>query len=170
MYLVQDRSGLAEALAVTLVEAKKSIHECEICGNYTASDGPCTICSDTRRSRAQICVVERVPDLLAIEQTGYFKGVYHVLHGVISPLNGKGPDDIRLKELLSRLEGGEVEELIVATNPTVDGDGTALYLQKVVNDPEIRVTRLASGIPTGGNLEYIDANTISRAMEGRRDL
>ncbi len=170
MHLVQDSGGLAEELASALTEARRSIRHCELCGNFTSGEGLCRICADEHRERRVIAVVERVPDLLAIESSNVYRGLYHVLGGAISPINGVSPDDIRLRELSKRVADGQADEIIIATNPTVEGDATALYIRRMLAESGIRVTRLASGVPMGGNLEYIDGVTISRAMDGRRDL
>jgi recombination protein RecR len=142
---------------------------CSVCCNLTAQD-PCGICRDTRRDDKIICVVESVPDLLAVERTREFRGFYHVLHGALSPLDGVGPDQLKLKELLERLAGGSVQEVIVATDPTVEGEATALYLARLVKPLGVRVTRIAQGVPMGGNLEYADQVTLARALAGRREV
>ena len=149
--------------------AKKNLKYCSKCYNISDTD-PCTICGNPARDASTICVVEDVRDVVAMERTHEFKGVYHVLHGSISPMNGVGPDDIKLKELLSRLMDGQVKELILATNPRVEGEATAMYISKLVKPLGIKVTRIAHGIPVGGDLEYTDEVTLSRALEGRREL
>ncbi len=149
--------------------AKKNLKYCSKCYNISDTD-PCTICSNPARDASTICVVEDVRDVVAMERTHEFKGVYHVLHGSISPMNGVGPDDIKIKELLSRLMDGQVKELILATNPRVEGEATAMYISKLVKPLGIKVTRIAHGIPVGGDLEYTDEVTLSRALEGRREL
>lgn len=149
--------------------AKKNLKYCSKCYNISDTD-PCTICGNLARDASTICVVEDVRDVVAMERTHEFKGVYHVLHGSISPMNGVGPDDIKIKELLSRLMDGQVKELILATNPRVEGEATAMYISKLVKPLGIKVTRIAHGIPVGGDLEYTDEVTLSRALEGRREL
>jgi recombination protein RecR len=157
----------AHDLARALVDVKEKIRLCEICMNLTEQT-PCTLCADARRDPSLVCVVATPPDLHAIERTGGFRGRYHVLHGVLSPLEGVGPDDLRIKELLARL--GEVRELIIATSPNVEGEATALYLAKVCKPLGVKVTRIASGLAVGGELEYADGVTISRALEARREM
>jgi recombination protein RecR len=142
---------------------------CSVCCNLTAQD-PCGICRDAQRDDKVICVVESVPDLLAVERTREFRGLYHVLHGALSPLDGVGPDQLKLKELLERLATGSVQEVIVATDPTVEGEATALYLARLVKPLGVRVTRIAQGVPMGGNLEYADQVTLARALAGRREV
>jgi len=163
----------ARELAQALLEVKEKIRLCEICMNLTESS-PCALCADARRDAHVVCVVATPPDLYAIERTGGFRGRYHVLHGVLSPLDGIGPDDLRLRELLARLSdrdgAARVDELIVATSPNVEGEATALYLAKMVKPLGVRVTLIASGLAVGGELEYADGVTISRALEGRREM
>lgn len=155
---------------ITAIEsAKKNLKYCSKCYNISDTD-PCTICGNAGRDSSIICVVEDVKDVVAMERTHEFKGLYHVLHGSISPMNGVGPDDIRIKELLSRLMVGEVKELILATNPRVEGEATAMYISKLVKPLGVKVTRIAHGIPVGGDLEYTDEVTLSKALEGRREL
>ena len=162
---VQD----AEALAEAILECKRRIRHCSVCGNITEAD-PCVLCTNPQRDRSVICVVEDARDIAAMERTREFKGVYHVLQGAISPLDGIGPDDLRITELLHRVSTGEVHEVIVATNPRVEGEATALYLSKVLKPLGVRVTRIAHGLPVGGDLEYADEVTLARALEGRREL
>lgn len=150
-------------------DAKKNLKYCSKCYNISDTD-PCTICANVARDASTICVVEDVKDVVAMERTHEFKGVYHVLHGSISPMNGVGPDDIKIKELLSRLMNGQVKELILATNPRVEGEATAMYISKLVKPLGVKVTRIAHGIPVGGDLEYTDEITLSKALEGRREL
>jgi recombination protein RecR len=159
----------AEALAAAILEAKSRIRNCSVCGNITESD-PCGICTNPQRDQSVICVVEDARDIAAMERTREFRGLYHVLQGAISPLDGIGPDDLRIAELLQRVAAGEVREVIVATNPRVEGEATALYLSKVLRPLGVRVTRIAHGLPVGGDLEYADEVTLARALEGRRDL
>ena len=152
-----------------ILEAKSNLKYCSQCYNITDTD-PCPICGNQNRDHSIICVVEDVRDVVAMERTHEFKGVYHVLHGSISPMNGVGPDDVKIKELLSRLMGGEVKEIILATNPRVEGEATAMYISKLVKPLGIKVTRIAHGIPVGGDLEYTDEVTLSRTLEGRREI
>lgn len=153
----------------SIIEAKKNLKYCSKCFNISDTD-PCQICSSPKRDNSVICVVEDVRDVIAMERTHEFKGVYHVLHGSISPMNGIGPDDIKIKELLARLSDGSVKEIILATNPRVEGEATAIYLSKIIKPLGIKVTRIAQGIPVGGDLEYTDEVTLSQALEGRREL
>jgi len=159
----------AEALARSILEVKEKVRICSRCFNITEDD-PCQICRDSGRTERQICVVEEPHDLLAIEKAGVFKGKYHVLQGSLSPLDGRGPDDIRVRELLARLKGNGVDEVIIATNPNNDGEATAHYLAKVIKPLGVKVTKIAQGIPMGGDLEYTDNVTVGRAVEGRREL
>ena len=154
-------------LATALTEAKAKVHFCSICGNVTV-DVECKICADPRRDPSVICVVEESKDVVAVERTREFRGRYHVLGGAISPIAGIGPDQLRLKELLTRLQDGAVTEVIIATDPNLEGEATATYLSRLLTTLEIRVTRLASGLPVGGDLEYADEVTLGRAFEGRR--
>jgi recombination protein RecR len=151
----------------SIVNAKKNLKYCSKCYNISDTD-PCTICANPKRDVSVICVVEDVKDIIAMERTHEFKGVYHVLHGSISPMNGIGPDDIKIKELLARLMDGTVKEVILATNPRVEGEATAMYLSKLIKPLGITVTRIAHGIPVGGDLEYTDEITLTKALEGRR--
>lgn len=159
----------AEKFAEALVNARKKIHFCKICQGLTDKE-VCDICDDSRRNRSVICVVAEPKDIMAFERTREFDGVYHVLHGVISPLDGIGPDQLRIKELMARLGSGEVKEIIMATNPTVEGEATASYISRLVKPMGIKVTRLAYGIPVGGDLEYADEFTLARALEGRNEI
>ena len=153
----------------SIIEAKKNLRYCSKCFNITETD-PCPTCSSPKRDQSTICVVEDVKDVVAMEKTHEFKGVYHVLHGSISPMNGIGPEDIKIKELLERLRDTDVKEIIIATNPRVEGEATAIYLSKLIKPIGIKVTRIAHGIPVGGDLEYTDEVTLSKALEGRREL
>jgi recombination protein RecR len=166
-HVLRAPDSLAKELAQALVDVKERIRLCSICMNLTEAD-PCSMCSDPRRDPKLLCVVATPPDLYAIDRTGGFRGRYHVLHGVLSPLEGVGPDDLRIKELLSRV--GDLDELIVATSPNVEGEATALYLSKVCKPLGVKVTRIASGLAVGGELEYADGVTISRALEARREM
>ncbi len=159
----------AEAFANAVLDAKKSVKFCRDCQNLTDSE-LCNLCSDTSRDRATICVVCDPKDVIAIEKTREYRGLYHVLHGCISPMNNIGPDDIRIKELLERVAREDVKEIIMATNPDTEGEATAMYLTRLLKPFEIRITRLAYGIPVGGHLEYADEITLTRAIEGRREM
>ena len=158
----------AERLSEAISEAKDKVFFCSACQNITDTD-PCQVCADASRDRATICVVAEPLDILSIERTS-FRGLYHVLHGVISPMDGIGPEQIRVPQLLDRLKDGEVKELILATNPTLEGEATAMYLGRLVQPMGIKATRLARGLPVGGDLEYADDITLSRALEGRQEL
>ena len=156
-------------VGIYIVNAKKNLKYCSKCWNISDTD-PCPICGNPKRDQSQICVVEDVRDIVAMERTHEFRGVYHVLHGSISPMNGIGPDDIKIKELLARLMDGQVKEVILATNPRVEGEATAMYLSKLIKPLGVKVTRIAHGIPVGGDLEYTDEITLTKALEGRREL
>ena len=158
-----------DKLSKAIIDAKEKIKLCSICCNLTDVD-PCQICQNTQRDKSIICVVEGAKDIIAMERTREYKGEYHVLHGVISPMDNIGPNDIKVKELLARLIDGEVKEIILATNPTVEGEATALYLSKLIKPLGVKVTRIAHGIPVGGDLEYFDEVTLSKAMENRREM
>ena len=171
-HVLKAEPAYARELAAALLALETSVRLCSRCCNLTATD-PCGICRDPRREASAICVVESVPDLLAVERTREFRGRYHVLHGALSPLDGVGPDQLKIKELLARLqahEGPPVEEIIVATDPTVEGEATALYLARLLKPLGVKVTRIAQGMPMGGNLEYADQVTLARALSGRREL
>ena len=155
--------------AHAIEEAHTKIHRCKICQNFT-EDEVCPICQDERRDRSTICVVETPRDVTAFERTREYKGLYHVLHGLISPLDGIGPDSIKIKELLMRLQDGAVKEIIMATNPTIEGEATAMYISKLLKPMGFKVSRLAFGIPIGGELEYADNVTLNRALENRTEL
>jgi len=159
----------AEAFAQAILDAKKTVRTCPICQNLTDRD-VCSICDDDRRDHGTICVVAEPRDVIAMERAREYNGVYHVLHGVISPLNHMGPDDIRIRELLSRVSAGGVQEVIMATNPDTEGEATAMYISRLLRPLEVRVTRLAYGIPVGSQLEYADDVTLLRALEGRREI
>ena len=152
-----------------IVNAKKNLKYCSKCYNISDSD-PCFICGNPKRDESIICVVEDVRDIVAMERTHEFQGVYHVLHGTISPMNGVGPEDIKLKELLNRISEGNIKEIIIATNPRVEGEATSMYISKLVKPLGIKVTRIAHGIPVGGDLEYTDEVTLTKALEGRREI
>ncbi|PZE20089.1 recombination mediator RecR [Paenibacillus xerothermodurans] len=155
--------------AKALVNVKRNLHYCSVCCNITDTD-PCRICQDKGRDRSVICVIQEPKDLVAMERTKEFNGYYHVLHGAISPMEGIGPDEIRIAELLKRLGDEEVQELILATNPNIEGEATAMYLARLVRPFGLKVTRIAHGLPVGGDLEYADEVTLTKALEGRREL
>jgi len=168
-HLLTLPEGEAEAFAAAILEARSGIHCCPVCQNLT--DGElCAVCASEGRDRETICVVAEPRDVLAIERSREYKGVYHVLHGVLSPMRRVGPDDLRIQELLHRIQNGPVKELIMATNPDTEGDATAMYISRLVQPLGIRVTRLAYGVPVGSNLEYADEATLLRALEGRTDM
>lgn len=154
--------------ANALVRARGTIKYCSICGNYTDKD-PCAICGNPNRDKSIICVVEQPKDIIAMEKVREYNGVYHVLHGTISPMAGRGPNDIKLKELISRINAN-VNEVIVATNPNVEGEATAMYISKILHPLGVKVTRIAHGVPVGGDLDYADEVTLSKALEGRREI
>ena len=159
----------AAALASAITELRAKIRLCSLCWDFTEED-PCAICRDQRRDASLLCVVAHPQDVLAIERTGGYRGRYHVLHGVLSPLAGIGPDDLRIAELIKRCGGSEVREVIVATNPSVEGETTAIYLAKLIRPLGMRTSRIATGVPMGGELEYADRLTLARAIDGRREL
>ncbi len=167
-YVLNQPESTAQQLADAILQAKQQIRYCSICQNLTDED-PCAICQSERRDRSVICVVETPRDVIAIENTKEYTGLYHVLHGVISPMDDIGPDDIKLKELIQRCQT-DVREVIVATNPTVEGEATAMYIARLLKPIGIKVTRIAHGIPVGGDLEYADEITLGKAIEGRREL
>lgn len=166
-HILQTESFDVSRLAEVLTDVREKVRFCEVCGNVTEQER-CTICRDPRRSAVTICVVEEAKDVAAIERTREFKGLYHVLGGAISPIDGIGPDDLRIRELMTRLADGAVTEVIIATDPNLEGEATASYLSRLLVQPNLRVTRLASGLPVGGDLEYADEVTLGRAFEGRR--
>ncbi len=159
----------AQNLAHSILEAKQTMKYCSVCGNLTDQD-PCGICTDTNRRQDVICVVESPKDVMAMERIKEFDGLYHVLHGAISPMDGIGPEDINLKQLIVRLQNSQVKELILATNPNIEGEATAMYIARLIKPSGIKVSRIANGIPVGGDLEYADEVTLLKAMEGRREL
>ncbi len=159
----------AQSLAGAILEAKEKMRYCSVCGNLTDED-PCRICSDPSRSRDVICVVESPRDVSAMERIREYNGLYHVLNGAISPIDGIGPDDINLRSLIVRLQENDVKEVILATNPNIEGEATAMYISRLIKPAGIKVSRIAHGIPVGGDLEYADEVTLSKAMEGRREL
>ena len=168
-YILKAPKDYPRDLSRAILEMVEKVRLCSVCCALTEVD-PCSFCSDDRRDGRVLCVVESVPDQLAIERTREFKGRYHILHGVLSPLEGIGPDQLRVKELLARLGSGAVEEIIVATNPDIEGEVTALYLHKLVKPLGVRVTRIAQGLPMGGDLEFADQVTLAHALTGRREL
>ena len=168
-YLLQADQDQAKRLAEVLTEVKERVRFCEKCGNVAEAD-LCNICRDPRRSKASICVVEESKDVQAIERTREFKGLYHVLGGAISPIEGIGPDNLRIKELVARLADPEIKEIIIATDPNLEGEATATYLTRMLSPMGITISRLASGLPVGGDLEYADEITLGRAFEGRRTV
>jgi recombination protein RecR len=168
-HILRADRGEALALADAIRAARESIRECSICGNLTDVD-PCLYCSGPGRNRRTICVVEEATNILPIEKTRQYSGLYHVLGGALSPLGGVGPEQLNIKGLLERLKAGTVEEIIIATNPTVEGEATAMYLSKLLKPLGVRVTRIATGVPAGSELEYADEVTMLKAMEGRREL
>jgi recombination protein RecR len=168
-HLLRAAPEQALALADAIREAKRNIRECSICNNLTDTD-PCLYCASPTRDRKTICVVEEAHHILAVEKTRQYSGLYHVLGGALSPLDGIGPDQLKLKSLIERLKGATVEEIIIATNPTAEGEATAVYVSKLIKPLGVRVTRIGVGIPVGADLEYADESTMLKAMEGRRDL
>lgn len=160
----------ASLFAHAILHAKQLIHCCPICQNLTEGDGACPICSSQKRDHAVICVVADPKDVVAMERSHEYSGVYHVLHGVISPMNGVAPDDLHIKSLVTRVSSGEIQEVIMATNPDTEGEATAMYLSRLLKPFQVRVTRLAYGIPVGSHLEYADSATLMRALEGRQEL
>jgi len=168
-YLLRRPAEQAEALAEALCDLKQKTVFCSSCFNITEAS-PCAVCRDEGRDRSIVCVVEEPLDVLAIDRTGEFQGLYHVLHGAISPVEGIGPDELRINELLARLRQEPVREVLLATNPNLEGEATAMYLARLIQPLGVRVTRLARGLPVGGDLEYADAVTLGRALEGRREM
>ena len=168
-YLLRMPAADARSLAEAIVEVKDKVTLCSICQNVTEID-PCRICTDSARDRSIMCVVEEPLDILALERTGSYHGLYHVLHGAISPMDGIGPDDLKMRELLDRLRDGETKEIILATNPNLEGEATSMYLGRLIGPLGLRVTRLARGLPAGGDLEYADDVTLTRALEGRQEM
>jgi len=168
-HLLRAAPAQTQGLATAILEMKARSVLCSICQNITETS-PCPICSDEARERSQLCVVEEPLDLVALERARAYRGLYHVLHGVISPMDGIGPEQLKVRELLARLNNGTVTEVIMATNPTVEGEATALYLHRLISPLGIRVTRLARGLPVGADLEYADDVTLSRALQGRQEV
>jgi recombination protein RecR len=168
LHLLRQSENDVEAFGNAMIDLRHGIHYCDICHNISDTD-VCSICTDVSRDSKTICVVENIKDVMSIEKTQQYKGLYHVLHGVISPMDGVGPEDIRIKELLNRINDG-VKEVIVATNPTVEGEATAMYISKLLKPFGVATTRIAHGLPVGGDLEYADEVTLTRALEGRREI
>lgn len=168
-YLLRMPMSEVQKFAQSMLDAKANTKTCEICFNLSA-ESPCEICSSPSRDRSTICVVAETKDLIAVEKTNEYKGLYHVLQGLISPMDGIGADDIRIKELLNRLTGDEVKEVIIALNPSVEGEATSLYLSKLIKPFGIKISRIAFGLPVGADLEYADEITIAKAIEGRREI
>lgn len=168
-YILESPASTAKDMAEAIVEAKEKIRFCSKCFNLTEND-PCEICSNTKRDESIICVVENVKDVVAMEKTHEFKGLYHVLHGSISPMNNISAGDIKIKELLERLKDDTIKEVILATNPTIEGEATAMYISRLIKPLGISVTRIAHGIPVGGDIEYTDEITLIKALEGRREM
>lgn len=168
-HVIVDKSDSSLRLSEAILNARNKIGYCSICFNMTDVE-PCIICSDARRDHKTICVVEGPKEMIAVEKTGEYHGLYHVLHGAISPMDGIGPEDIRLRELIIRVRNTDVQEVILATNPTIEGEATSMYISKLLSPAGINVTRLAHGIPVGGDLEFADEVTITKALEGRRKL
>jgi recombination protein RecR len=170
-FLLRAPEGESLELAEALREMRTQTRFCSLCFNITSNDAdPCLICSDAGRDSSKICLVEEPLDVLALERTGEYSGHYHVLHGALSPIDGIGPDDLRIAELMGRLQGDAIQELIIATNPTLEGEATAMYIKQRMEGSEVRITRLARGLPSGGDLEYADITTLSQALRGRSEI
>jgi len=169
-HLLRSPEADSKRLAAAIVDLKANVHDCSICGNVTETD-PCALCTDPRRESTTLCVVEQPMDVLALERTGEFKGRYHVLKGALSPVDGIGPDQLRLRELLDRVDKGGFTEVIVATNPTAQGEATALYIARLLQPKQgVKVTRIARGVPMGSDLEFSDQVTLARALSGRKEI
>lgn len=168
-HILRTSSADAEALAAAVRSVKTDLKYCSVCFNIAESD-PCALCGSDERDQRLVCVVEEPLDVLAVERTGQYKGVYHVLHGAISPVNGVRPDDLRIGELAARIRKGGIDEVILATNPNLEGEATSMFIAQLLSTAGVRITRLARGLPMGGDLEYADEVTVSRALEGRRAL
>ncbi len=167
-WILKMKKQDAERLAKTILEVKEKVIRCSVCSNITETD-PCHVCSDPKRDCSIICVVEEANDILALEKSGAYRGLYHVLQGVLSPLDGVGPDQLRFKELVSRLKD-DIKEVIIATNPNVEGEATAVYISRLIKPLNIMVTRIARGLPIGSDIEYADQNTLSKALQGRQEF
>lgn len=165
-FVLKQRKEESEALAQAILDVKSKVSYCSVCFNITEDD-PCAICKDEKKDRSTICVVEEANDVAALERTNQYKGLYHVLGGVLSPLDGIGPEDLKVKELLARLKDKQIQEVIIATNPSTEGEATAIYLSRLIKPLSIKVTRIARGLPAGGDLEYADQTTLANALEGR---
>lgn len=168
-YLLRAPDDLSQSLATALTDLKTKTRYCSVCYNITEED-PCPICSDPERDTSEVVLVEDPLDVLAVERVGTYKGRYHVLHGAISPVEGIGPEDLKIRELVERVKKGGIDEVIIATNPGLEGDATAMYVQRQLVPTGVRVTRLARGLPTGGDLEYVDSVTLLRALQGRQEM
>jgi recombination protein RecR len=168
-YILRSSAEDAEALAAAIRNLKEQLHLCSVCSNITDVD-PCSYCSSATRNQRLVCVVEEPTNIASIEKARFYNGVYHVLHGAISPLHGVGPEQLRIPSLLKRIESGSVDEIIIATNPTIEGEATAVHLTGLMKRPGVKVTRIATGIPAGSDIEYADEVTMLKAMEGRREL
>ena len=169
-YILRQPEDVAQEFAAALLEAKKSIAYCPVCRNLTEGEGLCPLCASTRRDKTVVCVVADPKDVVAMERSREYSGVYHVLHGVISPMNHVGPDDLHISQLVERVANGTVEEVIMATNPDTEGEATAMYLSRLLKPFGVKTTRLAYGIPVGSQLEFADEATLTRALEGRREM
>ena len=168
-YILRSSAEDADALASAIHNLKEKLHLCSVCNNITDVD-PCTYCSSATRNQRLICVIEEPTNIAAVEKTRHYNGVYHVLHGALSPLHGVGPEQLRISSLVKRIENGGVDEIIIATNPTLEGEATAVYLTNLMKRPGVKVTRIATGIPAGSDIEYADEVTMLKAIEGRREL
>ncbi|MDR2648299.1 MAG: recombination mediator RecR [Clostridiales bacterium] len=168
-YIINQKVERAEALAAAILNARRGVRYCSICLTLTDSE-PCAVCADYKRDPRQIMIVEDPRDMAAYERTNGFKGLYHVLHGAISPMNGIGPNELKIRELLTRLKESPADEIILATNPNVEGEATAMYISRLLKPLGVKVTRIAHGVPVGGDLEFVDEMTLSRALEGRREM
>ncbi|MBN2440101.1 MAG: recombination protein RecR [Spirochaetales bacterium] len=168
-YLLNADTSYTESLSRDIKELKEKIKPCHICGNYT-EENPCSICTDPNRDKSILCIIEQPKDIQAIESSHGFQGLYHVLNGVISPIDGVGPEDLTFLQLFDRLKNEQIQEIIIATNPTVEGETTALYLVRQLQGTHIKITRIALGIPLGGDLEYADSITLARALKGRNEI
>lgn len=168
-FILNVSNDYAKNLAKSIVDAKEKIRYCTVCCNLTDID-PCNICRSYHRDKSLLCIVQDPKDVVAFERTGEYKGYFHVLHGAISPMEGIGPSDLKIKELLARLQNGEVKEVVVATNPNIEGEATAMYIAHIIKPLGIKVTRIAHGLPVGGDLEYADEVTLAKALEGRREI
>jgi recombination protein RecR len=168
-YILKNDISVARGLSEAMIELKQRIKPCKVCGNYSEQE-VCPVCSDNRRDRGVICVVEQPQDVAVLESSNEYQGLYHVLNGVLAPLDGIGPDQLNLSSLVSRVRGSEVKEIILATNPTIEGDTTALYIHKLFEQSPVRISRLALGLPVGGDLEYADKLTLARSLRGRTNF